>query len=87
VPTPFSAKRLNHKRGQLEAACTRFFGRPLRIEIESTHGDAASAEAAGQGAEAARQRRQQALEHPAVRRALEILDGEIVEIHPSGGDA
>jgi hypothetical protein len=29
--------------------------------------------------------RQQALNHPAVLEALDVLGGEIVEIHPAGG--
>jgi len=85
VPTPFSAKRLNHKRSQLEAACQRFFGRPVRVEIESAEAGAMdAAETTAEGREAARDRRQKALTHPSVRRALEVLDGEIVEIRPAG---
>jgi DNA polymerase-3 subunit gamma/tau len=89
VPTPFSAKRLNHKRAQLEAACARFFGRAVRIEIESSGGgDPADGGPDGDtlagDTEAARIRRQQALNHPAVRLALDVLGGEIVEIRPVG---
>jgi DNA polymerase-3 subunit gamma/tau len=85
VPTPFSAKRLNHKRGQLESACARFFGRALRIEIESHHSDEPVGGDLAGDPESARSRRQQALNHPAVRTALEVLGGEIVEIRPIGG--
>jgi hypothetical protein len=83
VPTLFSARRLEHKRGDLEAACERFFGRALRVEIEAQDGG----DAAGDGAdpETLRERRQQALEHPAVNLALELLDGQIVEIRPLRG--
>jgi len=85
VSTPFSAKRLNHKRAQLEAVCARFFGRPMRIEIESSHGDDPAGDDTLAGdPEAVRSRRQQALNHPAVRLALEVLGGEIAEIRPVG---
>jgi DNA polymerase-3 subunit gamma/tau len=87
VPSPFSAKRLNHKRSQLEAACARFFGRAIRIEIQSSGSD----DAVGAGGatpasdpETQRNLRQRALNHPAVRLSLESLGGEIVEIHPIG---
>jgi len=90
VPTAFSAKRLNHKRNQLEAACAHFFGHAMRIEIETAPtaatGVAASGRSgSGEDPKTARDRRQRALNHPAVRLALEVLDGEIVEIHPVGG--
>jgi DNA polymerase-3 subunit gamma/tau len=89
VPTAFSAKRLNHKRSQLEAACTQFFGHAMRIEIEAAHGagsgdDGAARSRAADDPKAARDRRQRALNHPAVRLALDVLAGEIVEIHPVG---
>jgi hypothetical protein len=84
VPTLFSAKRLNHKRAQLEAACARFFGRDVRVEIESADADDAAAESTAEGREAVRDRRQRALTHPSIRRAIEVLDGEIVEIRPVG---
>jgi len=83
VPTPFSAKRLDHKRGELEAACERFFGRAIRIEIE-TSSDGPIRDAGTADPETLRNRRQQALNNPAVSRAIEILGGEIVEIRPVG---
>ena len=82
VPTAFSAKRLNHKRNQLEQACARFFGRTLRIEIETAHDGETSAAARAEDSEVVRTRRQQTLNHPAVRTALDVLGGEIVEIRP-----
>jgi len=82
VPTAFSAKRLNHKRNQLEQACTQFFGTTMQVEIETmSSGEVASA-ARAEDSEAVRTRRQQTLEHPAVRTALDVLGGEIVEIRP-----
>jgi DNA polymerase-3 subunit gamma/tau len=85
VPTRFSAQRLEDRRAALEAACARFFGAPLRVEIE-----AAPEPGDGGGRadpEIARQRRQRALNHPAIHTALEILDAEIVEIRPLGDSA
>jgi hypothetical protein len=37
--------------------------------------------------EADRRRRREALDHPAVNAALEILGGDVVEIRPLGGQA
>jgi hypothetical protein len=83
VPTSFSAKRLEHKRRELEAACARFFGREIRIEIE-TAGEGPIRDASIADPETLRSRRQQALNNPAVSRAIEVLGGEIVEIRPVG---
>jgi DNA polymerase-3 subunit gamma/tau len=83
VPSPFSANRLDHKRGELEAACARFFGREMRIEIE-TSSDGPSRDAPAVDPETLRNRRQQALKNPAVSRAVEVLGAEIVEIRPIG---
>jgi len=88
VPNAFSAKRLNHKRSELEAVCSGFFGRELQIEIEVVGSASGASEPPVTGAAdptTARSRRQQALEHPAVNLALEVLEGKIVEIHPLGG--
>ena len=82
VPTAFSAKRLNHKRSQLEQACAQFFGRTLRIEIETANSGEATAAARSEDSESVRAQRQQTLEHPAIRTALDVLGGEIVEIRP-----
>ena len=58
----------------------------MRVEIESADSDdVAAAGSTAEGREEARDRRQRALTHPSVRRALEVLDGEIVEIRPVGG--
>jgi DNA polymerase-3 subunit gamma/tau len=80
---PFAAHRLERRRADLEAVCARLFGRPIRIEIAGPDGGARSdAEVAGE--EAIRQRRRDALAHPAVNTALEILGGEVVEIRTLG---
>ncbi|MFQ5416814.1 MAG: DNA polymerase III subunit gamma/tau [Myxococcota bacterium] len=87
VPSAFAARRLNHKRGELEDACARFFGHEMRIEIEARGGAGAEAGVAATPAdrETLRSRRQEALEHPAVNLALEVLGGQILEIRPLGG--
>jgi DNA polymerase-3 subunit gamma/tau len=84
VPQPFLAQRLEDRRGALEAACAQFFGREMRVEIEAD-GDQPSSPS-GPDAESLRRLRQEALNHPAVNAAVEILEGEIVEIRPIGGE-
>jgi hypothetical protein len=80
---PFVAHRLERRRTDLEAVCTRLFGRPMRIEIAGPDGGARSdADVADE--EAIRRRRRDALAHPAVNTALEILGGEVLEIRTLG---
>ena len=90
VQEPFAAKRLRDRLKSLEAACAKFFGHPIRVQIETTEagakngsGAAADSKEALSG-EALRELTQRALKNPAVNRAVEILDGEIVEIRPTG---
>lgn len=94
VAEPFAARRLERRLADLEAAAERFFGRPLRIAIQGADapGPAPAAPARGGRAqrsepeeEAARRCRREALDHPAVNAALEILGGDVVEIRPLGG--
>jgi DNA polymerase-3 subunit gamma/tau len=86
VPAGFAARRLEQKRGALERACKSFFGRPVAVEIEIVGEPPPAPGVAKAGdAEALRRLRQQALAHPAVNTALEVLEGEIVEIRPLGG--
>ncbi|MBW2494929.1 MAG: DNA polymerase III subunit gamma/tau [Deltaproteobacteria bacterium] len=90
TPEPFAAQRLRDRLESLEAVCSEFFGHPMRVRIETAEADvgAASGEAAEAkttlSAEALRELRQRALKNPAVNRAVEILDAEIVEIRPAG---
>jgi len=88
VPQRFSAQRLEDRRGALESACARLFGRALRVEIEAD-GDSPppDSETRASDPESVRRLRRQALEHPAVNTAIETFDAEIVEIRPLGGDA
>jgi DNA polymerase-3 subunit gamma/tau len=81
----FAFQRLTGRREALEAIGAEFFGHPVRVEVTLPE----PSEAAGAGEvpndpEAARRLRQRALEHPAVSRALEVLEGEIAEIRPLG---
>jgi DNA polymerase-3 subunit gamma/tau len=77
----FAAQRLRERHAALEEIATLFFGETLRVRVaEQGAVDAAS----GPDGEAVRLRRQAALNHPGVARALEILEGEILEIRPLG---
>jgi hypothetical protein len=93
VSEPFAARRLERRLADLEAAAERLFGRALRFAIRAPEAPAAPRPAAALGArsprsdaeeEAARRRRREALDHPAVNAALEILGGDVVEIRPLG---
>jgi hypothetical protein len=61
----------------------------VRIELESSGSSRpeSAAVARPEDTEAARRRRQQALDHPGVNTAIEVLGGEIVEIRPLGEEA
>jgi hypothetical protein len=88
VPSAIAARRLEARKAELESVCARFFGRPMRVELSSeVRGAGAEAARSGDGGELARRRRQEALSHPAVNDALEILGAEIDEIRPLGGAA
>jgi DNA polymerase-3 subunit gamma/tau len=82
VPHRFAAKRLESRRDELAEICERFFGRRMRVELAMGE-EALEAEKRGDTG-VARRRRLEALNHPAVNLALEVLGGEIVEIHPLG---
>lgn len=82
------ARRLLERRADLAAVCERFFGRPVRVELElEPDAEGAAAHDGRASAEADTARRRDALNHPALNAALEILDAEIVEIRPLGGPA
>jgi DNA polymerase-3 subunit gamma/tau len=90
VPEPFAAQRLRDRIETLESACAKFFGRSTRVEIETEEVETEVDEAAMHGGreaptgEAMRKLRQRALNHPAINRAVEILEAEITEIRPAG---
>jgi DNA polymerase-3 subunit gamma/tau len=85
VPEPFAARRLRERQDAVDALAASFFGRATRVVIEDAPGAAADGAGAAAQSDAARQRRQEALNDPAVGRALEILGADIVEIRPLGG--
>ena len=86
VPEPFAARRLRERQGALDALAASFFGSATRVQIDDTPaGGSAPAPGAAPSGETARQRKQEALNDPAVGRALEILGADIVEIRPLGG--
>jgi DNA polymerase-3 subunit gamma/tau len=84
VAQAFAANRLQRRRADLEAVCVRLFGRPMRIEIAGPGEPDPSSRADGE--EELRRRRREALAHPAVNAALEILGGEVLEIRTLGDD-
>jgi DNA polymerase-3 subunit gamma/tau len=81
VPASFHARRLRERSADLEAICTRFFGRPTRVEIACEEESRPRRSPADQREEE-RRRRQAALSHPAINLALRELKAEIVEIRP-----
>ena len=88
IPAVFSARRLQEKSDELEALATEFFGAPTRVTIEDTSGAGTTGGARDAASdEATRERRQGALNDDGVARTLDILDAEIVEIRPLGGQA
>jgi DNA polymerase III subunit gamma/tau len=82
VVPAFGARRLRERQAALEELAARFFGEPLRVQIAEQ--GAPGTPGAAPDTEALRLRRKAALENPGVARALEILDGEVVEIRPLG---
>ena len=82
LPDPLALRRLQSRSVELERTASRFLGRPVRVVLEAPASDPAPAAAPGLDPEAVRARRQEALRHPAVNDALEILGGELLEIRP-----
>jgi DNA polymerase-3 subunit gamma/tau len=85
LPTSVATRQLQTRIGDLEEVCERFFGEPTRVTL-STRDSATPVPDSGPGEDRARRQRQEALSHPNVNQALEILGGEIVEIRPLGGE-
>jgi hypothetical protein len=83
VSDAFAARRLERRVPDLEAAAARLFGRTVRVSIAGPDSLAPRDGARGEvDDELARRRRREALDHPAVNTALEVLGGEVVEIRP-----
>jgi DNA polymerase-3 subunit gamma/tau len=84
LPTSAATRQLQARIGDLEEVCERFFGEPTRVTLE-TKAAATPGPDSRPGEDRARRQRKEALSHPNVNQALEILGGEIVEIRPLGG--
>jgi hypothetical protein len=90
VAGDFHVKRLQSREAEVASLCTEFFGEPTRVEIallqSGANGAARKADKPEPTRERERQIRQEALNHPGVNAALEILEAELVEIRPIGGE-
>ncbi|MEN8161498.1 MAG: hypothetical protein ABFS41_15620, partial [Myxococcota bacterium] len=87
LPSAIAMRRLEGRMEELTGVCERFFGHPLRVVLEAEGAASATSGTRAVGPDpGAKRRRQEALNHPAVNQALEILQGEIVEIRPLGGE-
>ena len=85
----FHQKRLQDHIAECNAVCSDFFGTDTRLEI-STRADAEAGDVAAptpKHRDDERRKRQEALNHPVVNTALEVLQAEIVEIRPLGRNA
>jgi DNA polymerase-3 subunit gamma/tau len=85
LPSTIAVRRLEARLAELSAVVERFFGGPRRVVLESDGSGAEPAPRAAGPDPLAQRRRQEALNHPAVNSALEILEGEILEIKPLSG--
>jgi len=83
VPGAFHAERLLARRAEIEALGERLFGRPIRVTVEM-HEAKTAREMGSDQREVSRRRRQEALNSEPVNLALQILEGEIIEIRPLG---
>jgi len=85
LPSAIAVRRLEARLPELEAVVERFFGARRRVVLESDGGASEAAPRAAGPDPLAQRRRQEALNHPVVNQALEILEGEILEIKPLSG--
>ena len=84
----FAHQRLSARCADLEEIASAFFGAPTRVQVKGeVAGDDATTVRGG--SEQQRELNQNALNHPAIGAAIELLDGEIAEIKPArpGGGA
>jgi len=89
IPAAFHRKRLQDRIQELNQLCGRLFAEPTQVELcgldpEPERVTSEPSEGLAQR-EIERQRRRDALNHPSVNVALEVLGGDIVEIRPLGG--
>jgi len=85
--TAFHYRRLNDRLDEVNHICSDFFGQETKVELVTpAEGvDTPAKDGPNPGREQARRQRHEALNHPSVNLALELLDAEIVEILPQGG--
>ncbi|NNL86654.1 MAG: DNA polymerase III subunit gamma/tau [Myxococcales bacterium] len=81
-----SAERVRGRKADLEAVCSQFFDKPMRVELEIAEAPGAD-DATRPAADPIqiRETRKAALRNDAVNVALEVLEAEIVDIRPLGG--
>jgi DNA polymerase-3 subunit gamma/tau len=84
LPSAIAVRRLEARSTDLQAVCERFFGKTLRVVLEAEGAEPDAAPRTQGLGPLAQRRRQEALDHPVVNEALEILGGEIVEIRTLG---
>jgi DNA polymerase-3 subunit gamma/tau len=86
LPSATAARRLELRAAEVDEVCSRFFGHAVRValEVEGANGASAPARDPAEANAEVRRRRHEALQHPAVNAALEVLNAEIVEIRPLG---
>ncbi|MBW2314285.1 MAG: DNA polymerase III subunit gamma/tau [Deltaproteobacteria bacterium] len=86
LPEGFGARRLETRLVDFEAVCQRLFGRPIRVELAAGDTPAPGPKAKPVGpppdSDLARRRRADALKHPGINEALDVLGGEILDIRP-----
>jgi len=85
LPRAFAVRRLEDRRETFEKVLEKFFGCPTSFVVETQ--DVSKPGKDARDPEALRTLRQDALNHPGINAALEVLKGEIVEIRPLGGGA
>lgn len=83
APVSFHADRIRARIDDLERVAAEIFGRPVRITVEIAQGKTERQQSSAVR-ETSRRRRQEALNSEPVNLALEVLEGEIVEIRPLG---
>ncbi len=80
VPKRFAATRLLARHEELARIAAHCFERPLAVDIE--HSETDTTPEPELSSDVARQRRQAALNHPAINAAVDLLGAEIVSIQP-----
>jgi len=91
LPESFGASRLAQRKQELEDICESFFGCPTRVEIESRRvgttdvPEQPDLERQKRSQDLVRKWKQNALEHPAINQAIEILGAEVVSIRTLEG--